>query len=80
VRRGNIQLRRADLTSSRPDEPLQVRRSDHWSWLRDVIIPHPSLAGAGLVYAALTLVAEWRARSSVDHHAWGRDESTRHGP
>jgi hypothetical protein len=80
VRRGNIQLRRADLTGSRPEETLQVRRSDHWSWLRDVIIPRPSLAPAGLLYATLTLIAEWWARGSIDRHTWGRDESTRRVP
>jgi glycosyltransferase involved in cell wall biosynthesis len=80
VRRGNIQLRRADLTGSCPDRPLQVRRSDHWSWLRDVISRHPTLAPAGLLYATLTLIAECWARRSIDRHTWGRDESTRRVP
>ena len=78
VRRGNIQLRQSELTTSEADQPRQqVRRSDPWSWLRDVVVPHPTLAAAGVVYAALTLIAEWQARRSTNEHAWGRDESTR---
>jgi glycosyltransferase involved in cell wall biosynthesis len=78
VRRGNIQLRRSELTTSKADQPTaRVRRSDPWSWLRDVVVPHPTLAAAGTVYAALTLIAEWQARRSVDKQTWGRDESTR---
>jgi glycosyltransferase involved in cell wall biosynthesis len=78
VRRGNIRLRKTELTTSNTDQPApQVRRSDRWSWLRDVVVPHPKLAPAGLVYAALTLIAEWQAHRSINQHAWGRDESTR---
>jgi glycosyltransferase involved in cell wall biosynthesis len=78
VRRGNIQLRQTELTTSMADEPApQVRRSDRWSWFRDVVVPHPKLAPAGVVYAGLTLIAEWQARRSIDKQAWGRDESTR---
>jgi glycosyltransferase involved in cell wall biosynthesis len=79
VRRGNIQLRQTELTTSNTGQPApNVRRSDPWSWLRDVVVPHPTLAPAGVVYAALTLMAEWQARRSINQHAWGRDESTRH--
>ena len=78
VRRGNIQLRQTELTTSKTDQPVpQVRRSDRWSWLRDVVVPHPTLAPAGVVYAALTLIAEWQARRSIDRQGWERDESTR---
>jgi glycosyltransferase involved in cell wall biosynthesis len=78
VRRGNIQLRQTELTTSMADEPAPVvRRSDRWSWLRDVVLPHPKLAPAGVAYAALTLIAEWQARRSIDKQAWERDESTR---
>lgn len=78
VRRGNIQLRQAELTSSLADAAsTQVRPSNRWSWLRDVILPQPKLAPAGLVYAALTFLAELRARRSIGQQAWGRDESTR---
>jgi glycosyltransferase involved in cell wall biosynthesis len=80
VRRGNIHLRQTELTTSMTDEPAsQVRRSDRWSWFRDVVVQHPKLAPAGIVYAALTLVAEWQARRDIDKQAWGRDESTRRG-
>jgi hypothetical protein len=54
-----------------------VRRSDRWSWLRDVVVPHPTLAPAGVVFAALTLIAEWQAWRSIDRQGWERDESTR---
>jgi hypothetical protein len=78
VRRGNMQLRQADLSVPRSDQPApQVRRSDRWSWLRDVVLPCPRLAPAGVVYAALTLIAELQARRSINQQAWGRDESTR---
>ena len=78
VRRGNIQLRQTELPTSRTDEPVpHVRRSDRWSWLRDVVVPHPTLAPAGVVYAALTLIADWQARRSIDRQGWERDESTR---
>jgi glycosyltransferase involved in cell wall biosynthesis len=81
VRRGNIQLRQSELTISMADQPTpHVRRSDTWSWLRDVVVPHPTLAPAGIVYAALTLIAEWQARRSIDKQTWGRDESTRRSP
>jgi glycosyltransferase involved in cell wall biosynthesis len=78
VRRGNNQLRQTELPTSNTDQPVaQVRRSDRWSWLRDVVVPHPTLAPAGVVYAVLTLIAEWRARRSIDRQVWERDESTR---
>ena len=78
VRRGNIQLRRASLTASAPGQPvLQVRRSDRWAWLRDVVLPHPKLAPAGAIYVVITLIAAWQARRSLDQQTWGRDESTR---
>jgi len=78
VRRGNIQLRQTELTTSRTNQPVpHVRRSDRWSWLRDVVVPHPTLAPAGVVFAALTLIAEWQAWRSIDRQGWERDESTR---
>jgi glycosyltransferase involved in cell wall biosynthesis len=78
VRRGNRQLRRADLGSTTDGEPITVRASDRWSWLRDVVLVRPSLAPVGVVYATLTLLADWGARRRTKI-AWGRDESTR-GP
>lgn len=75
VRRGNAELRSADVDSL---SPVTVRRSSRSAWLTDVVLPHPRLAPAGVVYAALTLtaavLARW-GRSSAP--GWGRDESTR---
>ena len=55
----------------------QVRRSDPWSWLRDVVVPRPTAGARGnRVCGALTLIAEWQARRTSVERA-GRDESTR---
>jgi glycosyltransferase involved in cell wall biosynthesis len=77
VRRGNASLRRA--APGGDDAPVTVRRSDTWSWLRDVVVPRPWLLPAGLCYAAITLVAALRARRAAAGGAagWGKDESTR---
>jgi hypothetical protein len=69
VRRGNAALR-----ATSPD----VRRSDRWSWLRDVVLPRPWLAPAGVVYVGITAYAALLARrGQVTDTTWGRDESTR---
>lgn len=67
VRRGNAALR----ASGRPG----VRSSDRTSWLRDVVLPRPWLAPAGVVYAVITLVAERRARRA--DISWATDTTTR---
>ena len=72
VRRGNAALRGADLGAR-----AAVRPADRWSWLRDVVIPRPWLAPAGVVYAVVTLLAEHRARRTAGATTWGRDESSR---
>lgn len=51
-----------------------VRSSRRSSWLRDVVLPRPWLAPAGVFYAAITLIAERRSRTAT---GWGRDESSR---
>jgi len=67
VRRGNAALRASGAAG--------VRASSRTSWLRDVVLPRPWLAPAGVVYAVLTVVAERRARRADD--SWATDASTR---
>lgn len=73
VRRANAAMR-AVADGALPGD---VRRSDKWSWLRDVVARRPWLAPAGVVYAALTLLAERRARRAPASTAWERDDTTR---
>ena len=68
VRRGNVAMRAT--TGS-------ARVSDRWSWLRDVVVPRPWLAPAGVVYATITTWASRRAKRSQSSTAWERDSSTR---
>ncbi len=77
VRRGNRQLRQAQLEPAAGTQPVRVRAADRWSWLRDVVLIRPWWAPAGLVYATLTIRAAWQARGLTGQAAWGRDESTR---
>jgi len=75
VRRGNAAMRAAGATGQ---VEASVRPADRWSWLRDVVAREPRLAPAGLVYAAITVVAALRARRGpLTAMTWGRDESTR---
>jgi glycosyltransferase involved in cell wall biosynthesis len=76
VRAGNAAMRAA---AARGEVPVTVRRSVRSSWLRDVVLPHPSLAPAAACYVALTLVAELRARRRPGV-AWGHDASSRTEP
>ena len=72
VRRGNVQMRVAGAAG---ELGIAVRPSDRWAWLRDVVVPHPRLAPAAVVYVVITAVAGARARRErVD---WGQDTSTR---
>jgi glycosyltransferase involved in cell wall biosynthesis len=77
VRRGNRQLRQAELSRAGDTAPIQVRAADRWSWLRDVVLIRPWWAPAGVVYASLTICAARLARRPVNDATWGRDESTR---
>ncbi|TQJ30612.1 glycosyltransferase family 2 protein [Microbacterium sp. SLBN-146] len=75
VRRGNAEMREAATAG---ELNVAVRRSDRWSWLRDVVLPNPWLVFAAVPYVALTALAgalARRTRPSAD--AWGRDETTR---
>lgn len=78
VRRGNLQLRRAAETQG------AVRPSRPFSWFGDVVLSRPWLAPAAVVYAALSLTAELKARRAGQSHGWGRDQGLRsaggHGP
>ncbi len=74
VRRGNAEMRAAAAAGS---VTADVRASDRWAWLRDVVLPHPRLAFAAVPYLAITVAAAWRARREPVGSAWGRDDSTR---
>jgi glycosyltransferase involved in cell wall biosynthesis len=75
VRRGNAAMRRA---SELGIVEARVRRADRWAWLRDVVVPEPRLAPAGIAYAAITVLAALLARKGpATSLAWGRDESSR---
>jgi hypothetical protein len=69
VRSGNASIRGASTG---------IRRADRSSWLRDVVLPRPWLAPAGICYAAITVLAAAKARRSpATGSQWGRDESSR---
>jgi glycosyltransferase involved in cell wall biosynthesis len=75
VRRGNVQMRAA---SAAGDLGIDVRSSDKWAWLRDVVAPNPQLAFAAIPYVVITVLASRLARRGTPATAsWGRDESTR---
>lgn len=75
VRRGNSQMRTAGLAGG---PWMNVRPSDRWAWLRDVVAPEPHLVLAAVPYVAITLTAELLARQSrMD--GWGRRQGTGRG-
>ncbi|GAA1876838.1 glycosyltransferase [Asanoa iriomotensis] len=74
LRGGNTALREAAAAAG---ATLAVRPSRKASWLVDVVLPRPWLWPAGACYAALTLIAERRARRTPANATWARDESTR---
>jgi len=74
VRRGNAAMRVAGRVG---DVDAQVRRAARLSWLRDVVLPRPWLAPAGLVYVCVSVLAAAAARRHPESTAWARDESTR---
>ncbi|MFC9786500.1 glycosyltransferase [Rhodococcus sp. NPDC127528] len=77
VRRGNSAMRAAGRTG---EVAVDIRPSDRFAWLRDVVVPHPRLAPAALSYLVITGLAAVKARRVPDPaDAWGRDESTRRG-
>lgn len=73
VRRGNLQLRASHTGQG------NVRASRRWSWLFDVVLPHPWLSPAAICYVAFTVMAERRARRAGSSTGWGgrRGGSTR---
>lgn len=73
VRRGNLQLRAVPPNGT---GETSTTRSVPTSWLADVVLPRPWLAPAAVVYVAVTLVAELRARRATDA-GWGQDRSRR---
>jgi glycosyltransferase involved in cell wall biosynthesis len=78
VRRGNTQMRAA---SSDGAIEVDVRASDKWSWLRDVVLREPRLILAAIPYLLVTLSAAMLARRTPKAGAaWGRDDSTRVAP
>lgn len=75
VRRGSAAMRAAARAG---DVEAVVRPADRWSFLRDVVVPEPRLAPAGLVYAAITVLAALLARRGpVTNTAWGRGTQAR---
>jgi hypothetical protein len=78
VRRGNAALR---ATSAALPGPVEVRRSSRTSWLVDVVLPHPILLPAGLVYASITALAGVLARrGQISSTQWGTDPASRRRP
>lgn len=73
VRRGNSQMRMEDLSGV---AQVNVRASDRWAWLRDVVVPEPHLVFAAVPYVAITAIAEVLARRARSD-GWGRGDSTR---
>ncbi|MEV4410920.1 glycosyltransferase [Catellatospora sp. NPDC049609] len=67
VRAGNVRLR-ATHTG--------IRETKRSSWLRDVVLPRPTLLPAAVCYVAITVIAALRARRQREG-SWGRDNSTR---
>jgi len=73
VRRGNAQLQAA---AARGEVEVDVRPSDKWAWLRDVVLRNPRLASAAVPYVLITLLAGALSRRK-GASGWGRDASTR---
>jgi glycosyltransferase involved in cell wall biosynthesis len=77
VRRANAELRAAGRSGA---VPTNVREADRLAWLRTVVLPHPELAPAGVVYAMISvLVALLARRKPRSGNEWARQDSTRQG-
>jgi hypothetical protein len=75
VRLGNTQLREFARDPSRGS---QVRDADRLAWITAVVIPHPHLVPAGVVYGTITMLAAILARvSRRARKSWGRDDTRR---
>jgi glycosyltransferase involved in cell wall biosynthesis len=76
VRRGNAALRAACGEGMLSGE---IRPASRFSWLRDVVAPHPRLLPAALLYVLLTTWAALWAKATPNSQEWGMDESSRGG-
>jgi hypothetical protein len=74
VRRGNAAMRQAGASGA---VEANVRPAARGEWFTAVVVPHPWLLPAGIVYAGLTAYAALRAKLARRSSDWGRDESTR---
>lgn len=75
VRRGNLSMRQASRSG---DISPNVRSSDRWSWLNDVVVPQPSLLPAACAFFAITMYAEIAARMIGKRSVgWAQDRTTR---
>jgi glycosyltransferase involved in cell wall biosynthesis len=79
VRRGNGAMRSAARAGDLHN--MDVRAADRLAWLRQVVLPHPWLAPAAVMYVGISgLAAILARRGSGSNTSWGRDESTRIDP
>ncbi len=62
VRRGNAAMRAAGRAGQ---VQAHVRAADRFAWLRSVVLPHPHLAPAAVVYVVITAVAAVLARRAA---------------
>lgn len=75
VRRGNAAMREAGREGT---VQANVRRADRLAWLRTVVLPHPRLAPAAVVYVMISgLAAALARRKPNSGNPWARDNSTR---
>lgn len=75
VRRGNAEMRAAAV---RGEVQVEVRSSDRWAWLREVVLRQPWLVFAAVPYVIVTVAAAVAARRDGGAPiAWGRDGTTR---
>lgn len=74
VRRGNAAMRSAGRTGQVDSD---IRAADRMAWFREVVVPNPRLAPAGVVYVGITVLSALLARRSSPQSGWERDESTR---
>jgi glycosyltransferase involved in cell wall biosynthesis len=75
VRQGNAQMRAA---AAHGEVQGQVRPSDRWSWLTDVVAADARRLPAALAYVSITVVAALlAARPGAASAPWARDGSTR---
>jgi hypothetical protein len=75
VRRANAEMREAGRDGT---VCADVRGADRIAWLRTVVLPHPELAPAGIVYVMVSvLVALLARRKPRSGNEWAREETTR---